>query len=336
MNDPGAGDPDVNDPAASDRRPLPTLDDVRAAADRIAGIARRTPVVPWDADGGLMLKLESLQPTGAFKVRGAANHLRAMAGTVPGVITASSGNHGQAVAYVAQRLRIPAVVVVPETVNPVKARAIAGYGAELVRCGTTMDERYLKARQIAKVRGLHMIPSFDDALVIAGQGTCGIEIAEQVPDVRTVVVPTSGGGLISGVSLAVKALRPEVRVVGAEPKTLPRFAASRTAGHQVTVPFEDTLCDGLKAQRPGDLTWAVTSQYVDAFVSVPDDAVLDAVRRLLLDAHLVVEPSGAIGVAAVLSGLVTDRPVLAVVSGGNLDPALLADLLAGRLTRPAA
>jgi len=311
---------------------LPTIADVRAAVDRISGIAYRTPVHPWDTDGGILLKLESLQLIGAFKGPGAANHLRTVAGKVRGVITASSGNHGQAVAYVAQRLGIPAVVVVPETVNPIKARAITGYGAELVRCGKTMDERYEKAHELARERGLHMVPSFDDPLVIAGQGTCGLEIAEQCPDVSTVVVPVGGGGLISGVALALKALRPGVRVIGAEPKALPRFAASRAAGTRVTVPFADTIADGLRAQRPGALTWEVTSRMVDDFVAVGDDAILDAVRRLCLEAHLVVEPSGAIAVAALLSGLVPVRPAVAVVSGGNLDPSLLASLL----TRPAA
>ncbi len=307
---------------------LPTLADIRAAAERIAGIAYRTPVSQWEAGGEILLKLESLQPVGAFKVRGAANHLRAVAGKVRGVVTASSGNHGQAVAYVARRLGIPAVVVVPENVNPIKARAIVGFGAELVRCGTTMDERHDKADELAHARGLHMVPSFDDALVIAGQGTCGMEIVEQCPDLSTVVVPVSGGGLISGVALAIKALRPGVRVIGAEPKALPRFAASRAASARVTVPFGDTVADGLRAQRPGALTWEVTSQTVDDFVAVSDDAVLDAVRRLCLEGHLIVEPSGAIGVAALLSGLVRARPALAVVSGGNLDPTLLSSLLA--------
>ncbi|MDR7418470.1 MAG: threonine/serine dehydratase [Armatimonadota bacterium] len=308
---------------------VPTIADVRAAAERVTGIARRTPVVLWDADGGLWLKLESLQPTGAFKVRGAANHLRVVAGTVPGVVTASSGNHGQAVAYVARRLGIPAVVVVPETVNPVKARAIVGFGAELVKCGTTIDERYALARRLQAERGLHLIPSFDDTLVVAGQGTCGLEIAEQAPaDLEAVVVPTSGGGLLSGVALAIKAVRPNLKVIGAEPMALPRFAMSRAAGRPVTVPFEDTVCDGLKAQRPGNVTWEVVARHVDAFVAVPDDAVLEAVKRLLLEAHLVVEPSGAIAVAAVLTGLVPERSVAAVISGGNLDPALLADLAA--------
>jgi threonine dehydratase len=310
----------------------PNLEDVRAAAARIAGIARRTPVVDVDLEGELGLKLESLQPTGAFKVRGAANHLRAVAGTVAGVITASSGNHGQAVAYVARRVGIPAVIVVPETVNPLKARAITGFGAELVRRGTTMDERYTLAQQLARERGLHLVPSFDDPLVIAGQGTCGLEIVEQCPGVKAVVVPTGGGGLISGVALVLKTLRPEVRVVGAEPAALPRYAASRAAGAPVTVPFLDTVCDGLRAQRPGILPWAIVARAVDAFVAVDDAAVLDAVRRLLLEAHLVVEPSGAVAVAAVLAGLVPERPAVAVVSGGNLDPDLLRELAA----RPAA
>ncbi|MDR7518696.1 MAG: threonine/serine dehydratase [Armatimonadota bacterium] len=311
---------------------LPDIDDIRAAARRIEGIAHRTPVVPWEAAGGLLLKLESLQPTGAFKVRGAANHLRVMAGHIRGVVTASSGNHGQAVAYVAARLSIPAVVVVPETVNPVKAQAIEGYGAELHRCGTTMDERHALAQRLAAERGLHMVPSFDDPLVIAGQGTCGLEIVEQCADLAAVVVPVSGGGLISGVALAVKALRPEIRVIGAEPQRVARFAASRAAGTRVAVSSVDTVCDGLRVQRPGVLTWEAASKAVDAFVAVGDEAVLEAVRRLCLEAHLVVEPSGAIAVAALLSGMVPERPALAVVSGGNLDPALLSVLL----SRPAA
>lgn len=306
---------------------LPTMADVREAVARVAGLARRTPVVPWDTAGGLLLKLESLQPTGAFKVRGAANHLRAVAGRVRGVITASSGNHGQAVAYVAARLGIPAVIVVPETVNPVKARAIEAQGAEVIRAGRTMDERYVRARAVAAERGLHMVPSFDDPLVIAGQATCGVEIAEQAPEAAVVVVPTSGGGLISGVALALSALRPGLRIVGAEPASMPRFKASQAAGAPVALPFQDTVCDGLKAQRPGDLTWAVARERVAQFVPVPDDVVLDTVRRLLLEAHLVVEPSGAIAVAAVLAGLVPERPALAVVSGGNVDPALLRSLL---------
>jgi threonine dehydratase len=307
---------------------LPTVADVRAAAQRIAPDIRCTPLYPWE-QGQILLKLESLQPTGSFKVRGAANHLRVVAagpGRVRGVIAASSGNHGQAVAYVAQRLGVPAVIVVPETVNPLKAARITGFGAELIRCGTMMAERATLAKQLAAERGLHVVPSFDDPLVVAGQGTCGLELAEQAEDLAAVVVPAGGGGLISGVALALKALRPRVRVIGAEPAALPRFAASREAGAPSEVPFRHTIADGLRGQIPGAVTWAVTSQTVDEFVAVDDEAVLEGVRRLFLDAHLVVEPSGAIAVAALLAGVVPARPAAAVVSGGNLDPALLPTL----------
>ena len=168
--------------------------------------------------------------------------------------------------------------------------------------------------------------------VIAGQGTCGLEIVEQCPDLSTVVVPVSGGGLISGVALAIKALRPGVRVIGVEPKDCRGSRPHERPGPRVTVPYADTVADGLRAQRPGALTWEVSAQAVDDFVAVDDEAILDTVRRLCLDAHLVVEPSGAIGVAALLSGVLPERPALAVVSGGNLDPGLLVSLL----TRPAA
>lgn len=308
-------------------RTLPAVDDVKTATARIRGDVRRTPIHPWDEASGLWLKLESLQPTGSFKVRGAANHLRGMGQGVPGVIAASSGNHGQAVAYMASRLGIPAVIVVPETVTQLKQVGIARYGAEMIRCGTTMPERSALAARLARERGLHLVPSFDDALVIAGQGTCGLEILDECPDASVVVVPTGGGGLISGVSLVVKTLRPSIRVIGAEPREVARFAASRAAGERVTVPSVSTVADGLRGQQPGVLTWDATAKYVDAFVSVDDTAILEAVRRLYLDAHLVVEPSGAIAVAALLSGGIPERPAVAVVSGGNLDPALLAGLL---------
>jgi threonine dehydratase len=304
---------------------LPTGADVRVAAQRIAADVRRTPLHPWE-DGQILLKLENLQPTGSFKVRGAANHLRAVAGSVRGFVTASSGNHGQAVAYVAHRMGMPAVVVVPETVNPLKAARIVGYGAELIRCGTTMPERAALAGRLAQERGLHLVPSFDDALVVAGQGTCGLELAEQAGNLAAVVVPTGGGGLLSGVALAMKALRPQVRIIGVEPRVLPRFAASRAAGARVTVPFGDTIADGLRGQQPGALTWELTSSVVDEFVAVDDEETLEAVRRLFLDGHLVVEPSGAVGVAAIFAGIVKDRPAAAVISGGNLDLALLPTL----------
>ncbi|MDR7481627.1 MAG: threonine/serine dehydratase [Armatimonadota bacterium] len=305
---------------------VPGIDDVRAAAARIARDVRRTPLHPFDGAAGVVLKLENLQPTGSFKVRGAANHMRALAPALRGVITASSGNHGQAVAYVAFRMGVPAVVVVPETVAAPKAAGIARWGAEVIRYGTTASERLALADELAARRGLHLVPPFDDPLVVAGQGTCGLEIAEQAVEAAVVVVPVSGGGLISGVALALKALRPEILVVGAEPRTVARFTASRAAGARVAVPSTDTVCDGLRVQQPGVLPWEITTRCVDAFVQVDDPPVLEAVARLWVEAHLVVEPSGAIALAALLEGAVTARPAVAVVSGGNLDPALIANL----------
>lgn len=301
----------------------PGLDDVRAAAARIARDVRRTPLHPFDGAGGIALKLENLQLTGSFKVRGAANHLRALAPVPRGVITASSGNHGQAVACVAHRMGVPAVVVVPETIAGPKAAGIARWGAEIIRCGTTASERLALAGELAARRGLHLVPPFDDPLVIAGQGTCGLELAEQAPEAAVVVVPVGGGGLISGVALALKALRPEVRVVGVEPHAVARFTASRTAGTRVVVPSTDTVCDGLRVQQPGALPWEMTARYVDAFVQVDDPPVLETVARLWAESHLVVEPSGAIALAALLEGRVEERPAVAVLSGGNLDPALI-------------
>ena len=305
---------------------LPTIEDIRAAAARIAPDVRRTPLHPTDGD--VLLKLESLQPTGSFKVRGAANHLRQVAATVRGVITASSGNHGQAVAYVAGRLQVPAVVVVPETVTPIKATRIERFGAELIRCGTTMPERTELAKRLAAERGLHFVPSFDDPMIIAGQATCGLEIDQQAERIAVVVAPTGGGGLLSGITLALKTLRPGIRIVGVEPKTLRRFAVSRASGTRTTVPFADTIADGLRGQQPGILTLAATAA-VDEFVGIDDEAIGEAIRKLYLDANLVVEPSGAITMAALMSGAVPQRPAVAVISGGNLDPRLLAALLLG-------
>lgn len=311
----------------SARVAAPTTADILQAAERIKTDIRRTPLHPWDEGAGMWLKLESLQPTGSFKVRGAANHVRAVASDVKGVITASSGNHGQAVAYIAARLGLPAAVVVPETVTTLKAAGIRRLGAQVIPCGTTATERYALAERLAAERDFHLVPSYDDPLIVAGQGTTALEILEQAPELGVVVVPTGGGGLISGVALVVKSLRPDVRVVGVEPAAVARYAASRAAGTRVAVPSVATVADGLRVQEPGLLPWMVTSLFVDEFVSVDDDRILNAVRRLYLQGHLVVEPSGAAAVAALLAGLVPQRPAVAVVSGGNLEPGLLATLL---------
>lgn len=303
-----------------------TLDDITAARARVAPFIRRTPLHPLP--GGPQLKLESLQTTGSFKVRGAFNHVLARREEcAAGVITASSGNHGQAVAYVAKVLGLRAVVVVPETVIAVKADAIAGYGAEVIRFGRYPEDRVVKAQELAAQRGLHYVPPYDDPLIIAGQGTAGVEIVEDCPDVHIVVVPVSGGGLLSGIAAAVKSLRPESTVIGAEPAGADRFRRSRQAGAPVMLERAETIADGLRALSPGRLTWEVTSQFVEKFHPVSDAAILAAMRRVLFDAHLLLEPSGATAVAAALDLHLIGPTSVAVASGGNVDPSVLLQAL---------
>jgi threonine dehydratase len=303
-----------------------TLDDITAARTRVAPFIRRTPLHPLP--GGPLLKLESLQVTGSFKVRGAFNHVLARRDECgDGIITASSGNHGQAVAYVAKTLGIRAVVVVPENVIPSKAEAIVGYGAELIRFGRYPEDRVVRAQGLARERGLHYVPPYDDPLIIAGQGTAGLEIVEDCPDVETVVVPVSGGGLVSGIAAAVKNLRPAAKVVGAEPAGADRFTRSRQAGKPVMLERAETVADGLRALSPGRLPWEVAGQYVDEFRPVSDGGILEAVRRVLLESHLLLEPSGATSVAAALAAGLTGPATVAVASGGNIDPPVLLQLL---------
>lgn len=305
----------------------PTLQDVLDAERRIAPYVSRTPLVRmWDA--GTYLKLESLQVTGSFKSRGAFHHLlRHRDACGNGVVTASSGNHGQAVAYAARELGLRATVVVPEDVVHVKAEAIERFGAEVVRHGLTTADRMALALRLAGERGLHYAHPYDDPDVITGQGTIGLEILNQFPEVEVVYVPCGGGGLISGVSLAIKMLRPDVRVVGVEPEGAACFYASWKAGGRVRLDRVDTIADGLRAVAPGELTWACASRYVDEFVTVTEADIWAAMRRLLLEGKILAEPSGAVAPAAAFRAS-KSRRATAVVSGGNVDPSLLASLAA--------
>lgn len=304
-----------------------SLADIHAARERIAPYVYRTPLLPLP--DGPYLKCENLQVTGAFKARGAFNHVLALReACAGGIITASSGNHGKAVAYAAKTLGLRAMVVVPEDVVAAKAQAITGFGAELIRHGRYSEERVAFAQELADSRRLHYVPPFDDPLIIAGQGTVGLEIVEQAPDVEMVLVPVSGGGLISGIAAAVKSLRPQARVLGVEPDGARRFAQSRAAGSPVVLERAETIADGLRVLTPGRLTWEVTSRYVDDFVSVGDADILEAMRWLALEAHVVAEPSGAVSVTYALRQGHYDRTV-AVVSGGNVDPQVLVKALAG-------
>jgi threonine dehydratase len=322
--------------------PLVSLADIEAAAARIRPAARVTPLVevPWPgagpaaARGGdapapgtrLFLKCESLQPMGAFKIRGAYNMLAALPPETRarGVITYSSGNHGQAVALAARLLGVPALVVMPTTAPRVKVEGVRSYGAEVLFEGTTSTERKARAETVAAERGLVMIPPFDHPLIIAGQGTTGLEILQQCPDVGTVVVQVGGGGLCSGVSAAIKRRAPRVRIVGVEPEGAPKMTRSLAAGRPVTLERAASVADGLVPVRPGDLTFEHVRAFVDEIVTVSDEVVIRAVVWLYRCAHLVVEPSGAAAVAALLAGLGGVDPglgpVVAIISGGNVEP----------------
>ncbi|MFD9703450.1 threonine/serine dehydratase [Lentzea sp. NPDC059081] len=306
---------------------LVTLEDVQAAAAAIAPHVVRTPLLAFDS--GLMIKPENLQPIGAFKQRGAVNALQRIPSEdrARGVVAYSSGNHAQAVAYAAKTLGIPAAIVVPENTPQLKIDATRAHGAEVFVVGIT--ERESRAAELVEERGATLIPPFDHFDVIAGQGTVGLEIAEDFPDVATVLVPVSGGGLISGVATAIKALRPNVRVIGVEPELAGDAAASFAAGELVRWDAHDrarTSADGLRAE-PSELTWAHIRKYVDDFVTVTEDEIHDAVKQIARRTRVVAEPSGAVPVAAYLNRDLLSGPTVAVVSGGNIEPSLLASIL---------
>lgn len=323
---------------------LVTIDAIRGAANRIASIARRTPLLDVSPAAGrpLHVKCENLQRTGAFKIRGGFNLISqlAEAGEVAsGVITYSSGNHAQAVACSARTLGLPAVVVMPTTAPAVKVEGTKAFGAEVMFEGTTSVERRARAEAVARERDLTIIPPFDHPEIIAGQGTVGLEIVDDLPDVATVYVPIGGGGLASGVAAAVKALRPDARVIGVEPVGAAAMLRSVEAGRPVALERVESVADGLIPIRPGDLTYAHAAALIDRIVTVEDDAIIDTVRWLAARAHLVVEPSGAATVAAALAapGAGADGAdgeggaTVAVLSGGNIAPDVLARLLsAGR------
>jgi threonine dehydratase len=302
-----------------------TLDEIRAARERIRPIVKTTPLIDVSDIAGrpLWLKCESLQPGGAFKIRGAYNMVARLTDTERrrGVITYSSGNHGQAVALAARAHAVPAVVVMPTTAPKIKVEGARGFGAEVLFAGTTTLHRRAKAEEVAAERGLTMVPPFDHEWIIAGQGSLGLEILDQRPDVRTILVPIGGGGLISGVSAAVKQSSPGVSVIGIEPATAASMKNAIDAGEVRTLEGAKSIADGLMAVRPGDLNFAHVRQFVDRIDTVEDREIAAAVGWLFVRAKIVAEPSGAATVAAALRDRATyDAPVVAIVSGGNLDP----------------
>jgi threonine dehydratase len=315
---------------------LVPLADIRTAADRIRGVAVRTPLLAWDDQ--TWLKPESLQPVGAFKMRGAYNKISSLTDEERGrgVITYSSGNHGQAVAHAARLLGAPAVIVMPRDAPPIKVEGVRRDGAEVVWCETpSSEEREQIARRLADERGYVVVPPYDDPAVIAGQGTTGLEIVEDLPNVTSVLVPTSGGGLLAGIAAAVARLAPNARVIGVEPELAADAAESLRRGELVSWPSEmtaRTMADGLRTQSLGRLPFEHLRRFVDEIVTVSEDELLDAIRQLAARARLVIEPSGAAAMAAHLAGRAPraegDQRRVVVLSGGNLDPQRLAEILA--------
>ncbi len=325
--------------SAGDLPELVGIDAIRAAARVLRGITVRTPLVPFGPpQRAQWLKAESLQPIGAFKLRGAyvaAASLDPEArGT--GLITYSSGNHAQGVARAARLLGVPAVIVMPSDAPAIKRRRVEEDGAQVVVVGTASEERRRVAEDLAAARGLAMIPPYDDARIVAGQGTAGLEIAEAAPDVAAVLVPIGGGGLAAGVGAALRALAPEARLVGVEPELAADARESLERGRIVAWPAElvsRTIADGTRTQSIGRLNFAHLSRQLDAIVTVSEAEIAAGVRLAAEEARLVVEPSGALAVAAMrfhageagLTGL--DGPVVGVVSGGNVDPDRYLDYL---------
>jgi threonine dehydratase len=311
---------------------LVTEADIRAAAQRISGVVVRTPLVPFPGEQ-LLVKPESLQPNGSFKLRGAYAAISALDETERrrGVVAHSSGNHAGAVALAAKLLGVPAVVVLPTNVPQVKVAAVRAAGARIVTVEPTLAARLAGAREQIEQHGYTLIPPFDDARVIAGQGTIGLEITADCPEVGCVVVPMSGGGLIAGVAVAVKAARPQARVIGVEPELAADARDSLRAGRRVAWDPQQTrrtMADALRVEQVGELPFEHIRRYVDDIVTVTEDEIATAVRRLALEARLVAEPGGAVAVAACLRGdLSADGPLVAVLSGGNIDPAMLARIL---------
>jgi threonine dehydratase len=312
---------------------LVTLPELCAAQQRLRGVAMHTPLVSFEP--GLWVKAEGLQPIGSFKLRGAFNKVAQLspAQLACGVITYSSGNHAQGVAYAARALGIKAVIVMPSNAPQVKVKATQALGAEIVTVGPASTERKVRAEDLAAEFGYVVIPPFDDRDIIAGQGTCGLEILADRPEVDLVLAPVGGGGLLSGVAAALKLSRPGVRVIGVEPELASDAAESWRAGSIVSFTGEQTArtaADGLRTQSVGVLNFAHMRAYVDDIVTVTESEIRDTMRQMIFITRLVPEPSGAVALAAALfhrDQLPHARETVAIMSGGNVEPSVLRDLL---------
>ena len=317
---------------------LASLNAIRAAADRISGIAVKTPLIRADfrgVSGKIFLKAENLQPIGSFKLRGSANKILQLTPEEisRGVITYSSGNHAQGVAYAAREVGAKAVIVMPSNAPAIKRAATLAYGAEIVDVGVASSERLATCEELVRQHGYIVIPPYDDDQIIAGQATCGLEIIETLPDVDLVLAPVSGGGLLSGVATAVKRMSPRTKVFGVEPELAADTTESFRTGQIVTWPAEltsRTIADGLRTQSVGTRNFAHIQAFVDNIITVTESEIRAAMRAIMVAARIVPEPSGAVTTAALLfhaAELPLFQTAVAVVSGGNVDPELLARVL---------
>ena len=314
-----------------------TFEDIKAAANRLSGVANRTPLVTSRAfdervNANAFFKCENLQRGGAFKFRGAYNTISQLSDDQRrhGVVSFSSGNHAQGVALAARLLGVPAVIVMPRDAPEVKLAATRGYGAEVVLYDRVEQKRDAIARRLAEERGLALVPPFDHPHIIAGQGTAALELLADVPDLDSLIAPIGGGGLISGCSIVAHALRPGMHVIGVEPETANDSYLSLQKGERVSTPQSHSIADGLLPTAPGEITFPIMRQHLESILLVSDQEIAEAVRFLLLRTKLLVEPSGAAPVAALLSGKVSNvagKRVGVILSGGNIDPHKLAGLL---------
>ncbi len=319
-----------------------TLSDIRSARTRLRGIAVHTPLIEFELCAGdseedprrLYLKPENQQPIGAFKLRGAYNKIASLSeqDRKRGVITYSSGNHGQGVAYAARALGVKAVIVMPENAPAIKREATAALGAEIVFVGPGSAERQRKAEELAAQHGYVIVPPYNDEQIIAGQGTIGLEILEDLPEVEAVLAPVGGGGMISGVATAIKLSQPSIKVIGVEPEFAADAQASLRAGKIVQFPADEvvrTIADGLRTQSIGAINFEHIRRYVDDIVTVTEDEIRKAVRLLAANPQTVAEPSGAVAAAGFLfhrEQLPKTRVNVAIISGGNIDPDMLEEL----------
>ena len=313
-----------------------TFDEIKDAHDALRGIVKRTPLEKSKTfskmtNSNVYLKLENLQNTGSFKIRGAYNKIRKLSEKEKnrGVVCASAGNHAQGVAYASTLLGVKSTVFMPIHTTPTKVLATKNYGAEVVLKGETYDDAYKEAMKLEKEKGMPFIHAFNDDDIISGQGTIGIEIYEDLKDVDIVVVPIGGGGLISGISIALKHLKPDVKIIGVEAEGADSMKESLKIGSPSTLTSMSTIADGIAVKTPGKLTYDIVKKYVDDIVTVNDEEISKTLYSILQRAKLVVEPAGAVSLAAVLSGKIEckNKNVVALISGGNINLSMLTQII---------